>query len=209
LDEVEISSEDGNSNTPAARDHAEHARNPTSPTHSLSSLSTTVSEIGIEHGDTFLRVKRLKMEEDLDDSLPDPEVISSDEDDEPVPKRRKISSKGAKTKGKKTTGARAFLARCLLTKSHSAGKAVADLNRQKSGGRRKKKTNLGKQIYSDRIWITLPVRQCEQKASQMKTLMRKSDYNWIVYFRSRASTTQLRYHFPHLGTSSYLLLLEN
>lgn len=123
----------------AARDQPGRVRAPLSPS---SSLSTTVSELEVEHGEAFLRVKRLKREEDLSDSLPDPEVISSDEDEEPIPKKRKKGSTGVKSKGKKATGTSTQV-RSLMINQHLAEKAATKMAQQKRGGKGKKRAKSG------------------------------------------------------------------
>lgn len=146
----ETSGEDNNFDEPVARDRLERVHTPPSPSNSL---STTVSELEIEHGDAFLRVKRLKMEEDLDDSLSTPEVISSDKDEEPVPKKRKMSARGAKPKGKKTAGGMIHTYKCLLTK-RLAGKAVANSDWRTSEGKGRKRKKSGMYGCSDRTGLT-------------------------------------------------------
>ena len=101
-DEDEISIEDSDVEEVAARDRPEPSQSPPSRFHSL---STSVSELELEQGEALMKVKRLKREKDLEDLLPDPEALSS-EDEELAPKKRKRNSKNGKPKGKgkKTKG---------------------------------------------------------------------------------------------------------
>jgi hypothetical protein len=53
-------------------------------------LSTTTSELEVEQGEAFLKVKRVPAkEEEFDDQLPDIESISGDESNKLVAKKRK------------------------------------------------------------------------------------------------------------------------
>ena len=72
------------------------------PSPSLS-LSTTTSELEVEQGEALLKVKKAPVkEEDLDPApFSDAEVISSDESEKPVPKKRKPHSMEAKGQGGK------------------------------------------------------------------------------------------------------------
>lgn len=67
------------------------------------SISTTISEVEIEHGESLLQVKRARVKgEELDDVLADPEDVLSDESEKPAPKKRKTRSTGTKKRSGKT-----------------------------------------------------------------------------------------------------------
>ena len=75
--------------------------------HTLSSpslsISTTVSEMGLEHGGALLQVKRgrVKEEEDSNDPFSNAED-PSDEDEQPPPKKRKSRPTNANREGRGT-----------------------------------------------------------------------------------------------------------
>ena len=81
--ESKAAGEDDNLDEPEVEDQPGPIHISSSPSHSLSSLLTTVSELGVEQGKAFLKVKKLKVQE-LNNLPSDPEVVSSGGDDKSV-----------------------------------------------------------------------------------------------------------------------------
>jgi len=107
--EDEATSDDDDLENPEARDRVETPylkpiRIPPmarAPSPSLS-ISTTTSEFELEHGGELMGVKRICVkEEDSDDPFHSTEIISSDESEKPVPKKRKTCTTSKKTVGRK------------------------------------------------------------------------------------------------------------